>query len=89
MCFTPSLVSHTRGFKALKRIIKLFFKLGKHTSVTKRFGELLKEYASLLMENEKAINSLLEFIATTPDIKELYNMALAQLTKNGNKVSCS
>lgn len=73
------------GFKALKRLCKLNFQLKKHDAVKKRFRELLKEYTQLLMENEKAINNLLEFLAQSPDIKELYDLTLAQLEKNGNK----
>lgn len=73
------------GFKALKRLCKINFQLKKHKDVKKRFQQLLKEYTQLLMENEKAINNLLEFLAASPDIKELYDMTLAQLEKNGNK----
>jgi hypothetical protein len=38
------------------------------------------------MENEKAINNLLDFLSGSPDIKEYYDMTLQQLEKNGNKV---
>jgi hypothetical protein len=76
----------TRGFKALKRLCKLYFQLKKHAEVKTHFNKLLKEYTQLLMENEKAINNLLEFLAGSPDIKHLYDITLKQLEKNGNKV---
>jgi len=37
------------------------------------------------MENEKGLNSLLDFLGTSPDIKEYYDLTLSQLEKNGNK----
>jgi len=76
------------GFKALKRLCKLNFSLGKHVEVKKRFNSLLKDYTVLLMENEKAINNLLDFLAGSPDIKEYYDLTLMQLEKNGNKKAC-
>jgi COP9 signalosome complex subunit 2 len=73
------------GFKALKRLCKLNFQLNKHPEVKKRFQQLLKEYATLLMENEKGLNSLLDFLGGSPDIKDYYDLTLSQLEKNGNK----
>jgi hypothetical protein len=78
--------SFFRGFKALKRLCKLNFTLKRHAEVKKRFTSLLKDYTQLLMENEKAINNLLDFLSGSPDIKEYYDMTLQQLEKNGNKV---
>lgn len=76
-----------RGFKALKRLCKLNFQLKKHDEVKRRFKQLLEDYSTLLMENEKGLNSLLDFLGSSPDIKEFYDLTLAQLEKNGNKVS--
>lgn len=68
---------------------KINHTLGKHDVVKELYTKLLNEYSSLLMENEKSINNLLDFLSSSPNIKELYDMTLNQLEKNGNKVSYS
>jgi len=73
------------GFKSIKRMCKINHKLGRHDVVKELYTKLLNEYSSLLMENEKSINNLLDFISSSPNIKELYDMTLNQLEKNGNK----
>jgi len=74
-----------RGFKSLKRIIKIQFTLGKHEQVKTNFAKWLKDYSSLLMENEKAVNSLLEYLQASPNIQDFYNQTMERLEKNGNK----
>jgi COP9 signalosome complex subunit 2 len=73
------------GFKSLKRIIKIQFSLGKHDEVKTNFAKWLKDYSSLLMENEKALNSLLEYLNSSPNIQDFYNQTMERLEKNGNK----
>lgn len=38
------------------------------------------------MENEKAVNSLLEYLNSSPNIQDFYNQTMERLEKNGNKV---
>lgn len=66
---------------------KINHTLGKHDAVKELYTKLLTEYSHLLIENEKSINNLLDFVSSSPNIKELYDMTLKQLEKNGNKVS--
>lgn len=73
------------GFKALKRIIKIQFTLAKHADVKTNFSKWLQNYSSLLMENEKAVNSLLEYLNNSPNIQDFYNQTMDRLEKNGNK----
>lgn len=73
------------GFKALKRIIKIQFGLNRHEDVRKNFTKWLQDYSSLLMEKEKAVNSLLEYLQSSPNIQDFYNQTMERLEKNGNK----
>lgn len=78
--------SKYRGFKSLKRIIKIQFTLGRHGDVKTNFAKWLSDYSALLMENEKAVNSLLEFLNNSPNIQDFYTQTMERLEKNGNKV---
>lgn len=75
-----------RGFKSLKRMCKINHTLGRSEQVKKLYLRLLTNYSSLLMENEKSINNLLDFLSSSLFIKELYDCTLDRLEKNGNKV---
>lgn len=65
---------------------KINHALGRNDEVKKLYLKLLKEYSALLMENEKSINNLLDYLSSSIHIKDLYDETLAQLEKNGNKV---
>ncbi|TYZ64432.1 hypothetical protein PybrP1_008300 [[Pythium] brassicae (nom. inval.)] len=55
------------GFKALKRIVKLQFELGRHDHAMRRYEELLAYTKSDVTRNvgEKGINSILDFVSTS------------------------
>lgn len=86
---TDRLLCRYRGFKALKRIIKIQFSLGKHAEVRTNFTKWLTDYSALLMENEKAVNSLLEYLQSSPNIQDFYTQTMERLEKTGNKVRFS
>lgn len=55
------------GFKALKRIVKLQFELGRHDYAMRQYEELLAYTKSDVTRNvgEKGINSILDFVSTS------------------------
>lgn len=55
------------GFKALKRIVKLYFELNEHDQAMKRYEELLGYTKSAVTRNvgEKGINGILDFVSTS------------------------
>lgn len=62
------------GFKALKQMIKINFKLGNYDEMMNRYKQLLTYIKSAVTRNysEKSINSILDYISTSK------NMALLQ-----------
>eukprot|EP00029_Vermamoeba_vermiformis_P005475 TRINITY_DN1913_c0_g1_i1.p1 TRINITY_DN1913_c0_g1~~TRINITY_DN1913_c0_g1_i1.p1 ORF type:complete len:464 (-),score=167.38 TRINITY_DN1913_c0_g1_i1:147-1487(-) len=76
------------GFKALKRIIKLNHQLKKHDKVKEKYQRMLKDFSAVLVSQEKALNNLLDAIAESPHIKDLYDLTLESFEKNGNKKAC-
>eukprot|EP01121_Diplochlamys_sp_Union-15-3_P018783 TRINITY_DN6910_c0_g1_i1.p1 TRINITY_DN6910_c0_g1~~TRINITY_DN6910_c0_g1_i1.p1 ORF type:complete len:460 (-),score=96.22 TRINITY_DN6910_c0_g1_i1:31-1380(-) len=76
------------GFKALKRIVKINYQLKNYEKTKETYEKLVTQYSDLLVENEKAMNNLLDFIANAPIIKELFDFTLAVLNKKGNKKAC-
>ena len=78
-----------RGFKALKRIIKLNHQLKKHDKVKEKYQRMLKDFSAVLVSQEKALNNLLDAIAESPHIKDFYDTTLESFEKNGNKVRMS
>ncbi|KAJ8304653.1 hypothetical protein KUTeg_018236 [Tegillarca granosa] len=61
------------GFKALKQMIKINFKLGKFEEMMKRYKQLLTYIKSAVTRNysEKSINSILDYISTSKQQMEL------------------
>ncbi|KAI8902578.1 putative COP9 signalosome complex subunit 2 [Globomyces pollinis-pini] len=77
------------GFKALKQIIKISFKLGDYETCLKNYIELLTYVKSAVTRNtsEKAINSILDYSSTAQDMlfmENLFSITLKTLedTKN-------
>ena len=64
------------GFKALKQMVKINYKLQQYDKMMKRYTELLTYIKSAVTRNhsEKSINSILDFISTSKQ------MALLQVS---------
>lgn len=59
------------GFKALKQMIKINFKLSNFTEMMTRYKQLLTYIKSAVTRNhsEKSINSILDYISTSKNVK--------------------
>ena len=80
----------SRGFKALKQMIKALIKIGKYDAFTKRYKQLL-EYMNIVSRNdsEKAINKILGLVSNLSDRKlldNIYTVTLEALKTNKNEV---
>ena len=77
------------GFKALKQIVKLRFKLNQHQEMMEAYGEMLTYVKGSVTRNdaEKKINSLLDFVSTsnsTEVLQEFYDVTLRALQEAKN-----
>ncbi|VEN58373.1 unnamed protein product [Callosobruchus maculatus] len=63
------------GFKALKQMIKINFKLGNYDEMMTRYKQLLTYIKSAVTRNhsEKSINSILDYISTSRNMELLQN----------------
>jgi len=63
------------GFKALKQMIKINFRLGSHKEMMNRYKQLLTYIKSAVTRNysEKSINSILDYISTSKQVDLLQN----------------
>ncbi|XP_078572983.1 COP9 signalosome complex subunit 2 isoform X1 [Branchiostoma floridae x Branchiostoma japonicum] len=63
------------GFKALKQMIKINFKLGNYEEMMKRYKQLLTYIKTAVTRNysEKSINSILDYISTSKNMELLQN----------------
>lgn len=59
------------GFKALKQMIKISFSLGQFDNMMKYYKQLLTYIKSAVTRNtsEKSINSILDYISTSKQVK--------------------
>jgi len=78
------------GFKALKKLTKLYFKKANNKKVVDKFKQLMEYTKSAVTSNysEKGINSILDSIGAGKDlglIEDLYGVALANLKATGNE----
>lgn len=69
------------GFKALKQMIKIHFKLGNFEEMMKRYKQLLTYIKSAVTRNysEKSINSILDYISTSKQMDLLHNFYITTL----------
>lgn len=72
------------GFKALKQMIKINFRLGNHREMMARYQQLLTYIKSAVTRNysEKSINSILDYISTSKQmelLQEFYETTLDAL----------
>lgn len=63
------------GFKALKQMIKINFKLGNFKEMMTRYKQLLTYIKSAVTRNhsEKSINSILDYISTSKNVSNVFN----------------
>ncbi len=79
-----------RGFKALKQMVKLHFKLGNQREMMERYRQMLGYVKSAVTRNcsEKVINSILDFVSTSevPELlTEFYETTLRALEEAKNE----
>ena len=79
------------GFKALKKLIKLYFNKGDNKKVVDRFAKFMEYTKSAVTSNyaEKGINSVLDTVSTSKDlplVEEVYTTCLSALKKFNNEV---
>ncbi|BDA40631.1 COP9 signalosome complex subunit 2 [Coccomyxa sp. Obi] len=77
------------GFKALKQIVKLHFKLGNTDKMLEAYREMLSYTKTAVTRNasEKKINSLLDFVSSSTDMKllqDFYGTTLEALMEAKN-----
>ncbi|KAJ3029851.1 UNVERIFIED_CONTAM: COP9 signalosome complex subunit 2 [Siphonaria sp. JEL0065] len=77
------------GFKALKQMCKVSFKLGRYDLVLKHYPILLTYIKSAVSRNysEKSINNILDFVSAATDMKfleEFYSLTLDCLNESKN-----
>ena len=80
-----------RGFKALKKIVKLNFKTGKFENMLTKYKLFLTYTKSAVTSNysEKGINSILDLASTSTDldlIQQVYDITLKSLLDAKNEV---
>lgn len=78
------------GFKALKQIVKIQYKLGHFPEMLKEYRELLSYIKSAVTRNksEKVINSMLDFVSSSNErqlLQEFYETTLNALAKAKNE----
>lgn len=78
------------GFKALKQIVKLRFRLGDFSNMIVRYKEMLTYIRSAVTRNysEKCINSILDFVSSSNQmslLQEFYETTLAALQEARNE----
>ncbi|KAI9017634.1 PCI domain-containing protein [Gaertneriomyces semiglobifer] len=78
------------GFKALKQIVKLSFKLGNHPLTLSSYGQLLTYVRTSVTRNysEKSINNILDYVSTSSDmefLEEFYSLTLQALEEARNE----
>lgn len=69
------------GFKALKQMIKINFKLANYDEMMRRYQQLLTYIKSAVTRNhsEKSINSILDYISTSKNMELLQNFYVTTL----------
>ena len=78
------------GFKALKQIVKLLYKMGDAEKMLERYKELLAYVNDAVTRNysEKVLNSILDDIGTNEDmgfLQEFYETTLKKLEETKNE----
>jgi len=79
------------GFKALKKLVKLYFGQGNPKKVVEKFKQLMEYSKSAVTSNysEKALNSILDLVSTGKEnmqlADEMFQIAVDELRKQNNE----
>ena len=83
----------TRGFKALKQTVKLYYRLGKYKEMMEAYREMLTYIKSAVTRNysEKCINNIMDFVSGSASqnfglLQEFYQTTLKALEEAKNEV---
>lgn len=84
----------TRGFKALKQTVKLYYRLGRYKEMMEAYREMLTYIKSAVTRNysEKCINSIMDYVSGSASqnfglLQEFYQTTLKALEEAKNEVS--
>jgi len=82
-----------RGFKALKRTVKLYYRLGRYKEMMGAYREMLTYIKSSVTRNysEKCINNIMDFVSGSSShnfdlLQEFYETTLKALEEAKNEV---
>ncbi|KVI12177.1 PCI/PINT associated module, partial [Cynara cardunculus var. scolymus] len=85
-------VMSTRGFKALKQTVKLYYRLGRYKEMTDAYREMLTYIKSAVTRNysEKCINNIMDFVSGSASqnfglLQEFYQTTLKALEEAKNE----
>jgi len=83
----------TRGFKALKQTVKIYYRLGKYKEMMEAYREMLTYIKSAVTRNysEKCINNIMDFVSGSASqnfslLQEFYQTTLKALEEAKNEV---
>ena len=83
----------SRGFKALKQTVKIYYRLGKYKEMMDAYREMLTYIKSAVTRNysEKCINNIMDFVSgsasqNTGLLQEFYQTTLKALEEAKNEV---
>lgn len=84
----------SRGFKALKQTVKLYYKLGRYKEMMEAYRVMLTYIKSAVTRNysEKCINNIMDFVSGSASqnfslLKEFYQTTLKALEDAKNEVT--
>jgi len=84
----------TRGFKALKQTVKLYYRLGRYKEMMEAYREMLTYIKSAVTRNysEKCINSIMDYVSGSASqnfglLQEFYQTTLKALEEAKNEVN--
>lgn len=82
-----------RGFKALKQMVKIYYRLGKYKEMMDAYREMLTYIISAVTRNysEKCINNIMDFVSGSASqnvelLREFYEATLKALEEAKNEV---
>lgn len=83
----------SRGFKALKQTVKLYYRLGKYKEMMDAYREMLTYIKSAVTRNysEKCLNNIMDFVSGSASqnfglLQEFYQTTLKALEEAKNEV---
>lgn len=96
ICYCVAFINYiiiSRGFKALKQTVKLYYKLGKFKEMMDSYREMLTYIKSAVTRNysEKCINGIMDFVSGSASqnfslLQEFYQTTLKALEEAKNEV---